>query len=166
MSFDLHFQPCRFDGTTEKRFNPFTKQLQDVPCNEALSPDEVSAVLDVLKCAGAEKIEERCLIVRFADGSSVELFTENFAEGCMVSIRGAGVTPALAKFLFDVMVAGRWVLLGEEDVMLAPSLDCLRNTPKSFGQVVVAHSPDDVGAVLSGGYDAWQKYSARVLGEP
>ncbi|MDB4995209.1 MAG: hypothetical protein JWM74_2641 [Myxococcaceae bacterium] len=166
MSFDLHFQPCRFDGTTEKRFNPFTKQMQDVPRNEPLSPEEASAVLDVLKRAGAEgPDEEGCHLVRFDDGSSAEIFAKSVETGCMVAIRGAGVTPALAKLLFDVMVAGRWVLLGEEEVVLAPSHECLKGTPKAFGQVVVAHSPDDIGAVLSGGYEAWRKYRSRALRE-
>jgi hypothetical protein len=166
MSFDLHFQPCRFDGTTEKRFNPFTKQIQDVPRNAPLSAAEASAVLDVLKRAGAEGPDEHgCHVVKLADGAQVEIFAEDVASGCMVAIRGAGVTPLLAKLLFDVMVAGSWVLLGEEDVVLAPSHDCMQGTPKGFGQVVVATSPDDIGAVLSGGYDVWRKYRARVLRE-
>lgn len=164
MSFDLHFQPCRFDGTTEQRYNPFTKQLQDVPRNEPLSAEEVSAVLDVLKRAGAQP-DEGCHLVRFADGSVAEIFADDLAAGCMVAIRGAGVTPALAQLLFDILVAGRWVLLGEEDVVLAPSHDCLKGTPKDFGQVVVARSADDVGAVLSGGFEAWRKYCARVTRE-
>jgi hypothetical protein len=164
MSFDLHFQPCRFDGTTEQRYNPFTKQLQDVPRNEPLSPAEVSAVLDVLERAGADgPDEEGCHVVRLADGAHVEIFAKDLASGCMVAIRGAGVTPSLAKLLFDVMVAGRWVLLGEEDVVLAPSPDCMKGTPSGFGQVVVAASPDDVGAVLSGGHEAWKNVLARVV---
>ena len=38
-------------------------------------------------------------------------------------------------------------------------------TPTTLSQVVVAASPDDVGAALSGGFDAWKKYRARVLPE-
>jgi len=165
MSFDLHFQPCRFDGTTEERYNPFTKQPQDVPRNEPLSAEEVSAVLDVLKRAGAEgPDEEGNHVVRFTDGAYVEIFARHLETGCMLAIRGAGVTPSLAKLLFDVMVAGRWVLMGDEEVVLAPSLDCMKGAPSGFGQIVVAASPDDVGAALSGGSEAWQKYRARVVG--
>jgi hypothetical protein len=164
MSFDLHFQPCRFDGTKEQRYNPFTKQLQDVPRNEPLSATEVSAVLEVLKRAcPAGPDEEGCHAAHFADGSSAEIFAQDVRSGCMVAIRGAGVTLALATFLFDLMVAGSWVLLGEEDIVLAPSLDCVKGTPSEFGQVVVATSPDDVGAALSGGSEAWQKYRARAV---
>lgn len=165
MSFDLHFQPCRFDGTTESRYNPFTKQHQDIPRNEPLFAEEVTAVLEVLKRAGARgPDEEGCHVVRFADGGQAEIFAQDLGQGCMFAIRGAGLTPSLAQLLFDVMVAGRWVLLGEEDIVLAPSLDCLKGTPSEFGMIVVPASPDDVGAALSGGFDAWKKCRDSVMG--
>ncbi len=163
MSFDLHFQPCRFDGTTEKRLNPFTKQLQDIPRNEPLSDGEVAAVVAVLERAGAKGPVDGCYSVRFEDGGGrADLLAENLAHGCLVAIAGAGVTLPLARLLFDVLVAGNWVLLGEEDVVLAPSLTCVRGAPAAFGEIVVVKSADDVGAVLSGGADEWKKYRARV----
>ncbi|MEO6574910.1 MAG: hypothetical protein ABIP89_13785 [Polyangiaceae bacterium] len=166
MSFDVHFQPCRYDGTTRERINPFTKKSQDVPYNEPLSVAEISAVLAVFKSAGATgPDDEGCRVVSLADGGHAEIFGGDRGDGCMFAIRGAGVTPLLAGLLFDVMVAGNWVLMeaGEDDVVIAPSLDCLKGAPRSFGQIVVAASGGEVAALLSGGFGAWKKYRDAVV---
>jgi hypothetical protein len=159
MSFDVHFQPCRFDGTTSKRTNPFTKQVQDIPHNQPLSQPEVDAVRQVLTRAGATSPDEHGRhVVRFGDGSSVEVFGSDLANGCMFAIRGAGITASLAQLLFDVMVAGNWVIMGEDDVVVAPTRDCLKGVPRGFPRVVVAASGPEVAALLSGGFEEWKKY--------
>lgn len=168
MSFDVHFQPCRYDGTTRERINPFTKKPQSVPHNEPLSAEEISAVLAVFERAGATgPDEEGCRVINLADGGHAEIFGGDRGDGCMFAIRGAGVTPLLAQLLFEVMVAGNWVLMesGEDDVVIAPSTDCLKGAPRNFGQVVVAASGGEVAALLSGGFGAWKKYRDTVLEE-
>jgi hypothetical protein len=166
MSFDVHFQPCRYDGTTEKRVNPFTKQLQEFPRNQPLSAAQVQAVLAVLKRAGASGPDANgCHVVRFDDGGSAEVFARDLGQGCMFAVRGAGITPSLAQLLFDVMAAGDWVIArtDEDRVVIAPSKNCLRGAPSDFGQVVVAASGQEVAALLSGGFGAWKEYRDKVL---
>jgi hypothetical protein len=165
MSFDVHFQPCRFDGTTERRKNPFTGQLQDCPRNLPLSKSEVDAVLGVFKMAGARASGDDYQF-RSADGASVEIFATNLANGCMFAIRGAGITPLLAQLLFDVMVAGNWVIMGTggEDVVIAPNDKAVKTAPTDFGQIVVASSGKEVATLLSGGFGAWEEYRAQVVG--
>ncbi len=167
MSFDVHFQPCRYDGTTRERMNPFTKKLQTVPHNQPISSGEISAVLAVLARAGATGPDEHgCRLVHVGDGGRAEIFGGDDGDGCMFAIRGAGVTSLLAQLLFEVMVAGNWVLMesGEDDVVIAPSLECLMGKPPNFGQVVVAASGEEVRALLSGGFSAWKKYRDSVIG--
>jgi hypothetical protein len=167
MSFDIHFQPCGYDGTTERRKNPFTGKLQDFPRNQPLSRAETDAVLAVFKEAGATaRDSDDVYTVRFSDGASVEIFAKDLGDGCMFAIRGAGVTPLLAKLLFDVMTAGNWVIMGtgDEDVVIAPNKDCLKTAPSDFGQSVVAASAEEVAAILSGGFEGWKGYRDRVLG--
>jgi len=165
MSFDIHFQPYRFDGTTEKRINPFTKQAIDIPRNEPLSAGEISAVRAVLERAGVTGSDDEGRMVSLADGGSAEIYAENLGAGCMFAIRGSGITPLLAQLLFDVMVAGNWVIMesGEDDVVVAPAMDCLKGSPKNFGRVVVASSAGEVAALLSGGFEAWKKYRQTTL---
>jgi len=74
MGFDVHFQPCRFDGTTEQRKNPFTGQLQHFRRNLPLSKSEVDAVLRVFERAGARPNGAECYLYRSSDGASVEIF--------------------------------------------------------------------------------------------
>ena len=167
MSFDVFFEPCRYDGTTDRRVNPFTKQVQDVPRNTPLSEVEVAAVSSVLDRAGAQPPDEHgCRVVRFPDGGSAEIFTNELSRGCMFSIRGVGVTPALAQLLFDVMVAGGWVLMpagGGDDVVIAPNAQCTTSAPSFYGRVVVAESAREVAALLEGGFDAWKRYRDSVI---
>jgi hypothetical protein len=166
MSFDLFFQPCRYDGTMVKQTNPFTHELSEVAHNAPLSDSEVEAVHGVLSRHGASSPDTHgCRVYGSEDGASAEIFADGLAEGCMFAIRGAGVTPSLAKLLFEVMHAGNWVLIsaGDGSFVIAPSEDCTRNAPPDFGQVIVPKSPDELAAALSGGFDAWREYCDRVF---
>ena len=157
MSFDVFFEPCRYDGTTERRVNPFTKQVQEIPNNRSLTDREVEAVMNVLDRAGARAPDDQgCRAVRFPDGGSAEIFTNDCARRCMVSIHD-NVTPSLAQLLFDVMVAGDWVIIpagsdadgvGDEDVVVAPSTECVANAPSFYGRVVVAESAAGLNTLL------------------
>ncbi len=149
MSFDLYVQPCRFDGATDKRINPFTKEVQDIPRNQPLSEIEVSAVRRVLESVGAPLPDERgCYVARLPDGTSVEIDAPDLRAGCTFSIQGTVVTPAVAQLLFEVIVAGNWVILGE-DCIIAPNTECVWGAPDSFGRVCVAFSPRKVAALLN-----------------
>ena len=49
MSFDIFFQPCRFSDKLIENVNPFTGEVQSVPCNAPLNADELEAVQKVLR---------------------------------------------------------------------------------------------------------------------
>lgn len=165
MSYDVFFAPCRYDGTTEHRRNPFTGQMQDVPRNAPLSEAEVAAVRAALVRVGAKDGGDDVYLVQLADGANAEVYAKDLQDGCMFAIRGAGVTPLLAQLLFDVMVAGSWTLAGtgDEDFVIAPNEECVKSQP-DFGRVVVAASAGEVAALLSGGFDAWKRYRDHVIG--
>ncbi len=149
MSFELHVQPCRFDGTTDKRVNPVTKQLQDIPRNQPLSELEVSAVRKILEGVGAKVPDGRgCYVARLPDGAKVEVEGVALHLGCTFSVEGTVVTVALAQLLFDVIVAGNWVILGE-DCIIAPNAECVWGAPDAFGRVCVATSARKVSALLN-----------------
>ncbi len=167
MGLELHFEPCRFDGTTETRLNPFTKQAQDVARSQPLSSSEVSDVLEVLRRAGASDADEfGCRVIHFADGSTAEVFTDGLERGCMIVTDAHRIPPSLAQLLFDLLVAGSWVLMAEgaDDVAAAPSADCVKSAPPAFfGEIVVVASAGEIVALLSGGIGAFQKARAQNL---
>ena len=166
MSFDVFFRPCRYDGTTERRRNPFTNKIQEFPRNGPLSEVEVSAVRDALERAGARgPDDDGTYVAMFADGANAEIFADNLANGCMFAIRGAGVTPSLARLLFEVMVAGNWVLTGtgEENLVLAPTLECVKGAPNDFPRVVVARSAREVQLALASGFEGFRHYRDQIL---
>jgi hypothetical protein len=166
MSFDLHFKPCRFDGTTETRINPFTRSPQEFPRNEPLSKAEVDAVLAVLRAAGATGPDaDGCYRVTLSDGGNADIYGDDLGRGCMFAIRGRTSSPQLTQLLFDVLVAGHWVLVGvgDEDTVIAASAECAKSAPDHFGRVVVAGSPDDLSVLLSSGFSAWKRYRGAVI---
>jgi len=166
MSFDVHFKPCRFDGTTETRINPFTRSPQEFPRNEPLSKSEVDAVLAVLKAAGATGPDgDGCYQVTLSDGGNADIYGDDLGRGCMFAIRGTPSSPQLTRLLFDVLVAGHWVLVGvgDEDTVIAPSAECITGAPDDFGRVVIAGSPEDLSVLLSSGFSAWKKFRSLAI---
>lgn len=163
MSFDLHFQPCRYDGTTKQAMNPFTNELAAFPNNAPLTREEVEAVVRVLEAAGAKRDNDGTFALQASDGTSFEMYGD-IAGGCMISIRGAGITSTLAKLLFDVLVAGNWVLLSDPSA-IAASASALQGMPDddTFDDVVIVTSPDQVKTLLLDGWTAFEKYAAKVM---
>jgi hypothetical protein len=141
MSYDVHFDPCRADD----------------------GPKEAQAVSDVLTRAGASPADARgCRAVRFEDGGSAEIYGKDLGRGCMVALRG--ISPAVARLLFDVMVAGRWVLKpGDETAFVVAASQV--PTPEGYERVVVASSGEEVAALLAGGVAAWKKFRDEAVGE-
>lgn len=162
MSFDVFFEPCRYDGTTERKVNPFTKEVRDMPVNHPLSDLELAAVTKVLDRAGSAD-EDGCRVVQFADGGYAEVDLSE--RVCSFSVRGVGVTPSLAQLMFDVMLAGNWVLMSMSgaDVVIAPNMECVASAPSFYGRVVVAESPHEVALLLESGFDEWKRYRDSVI---
>ena len=162
MSFDLVVQPCRYDGTMERRVNPFTKAPVEVPRNAPLSATEAKAVRAILdEAAGAGPDEHGRYVIRLVDGTRVDAFARELAAGCTFMVRAAGVSAPLAALLHAVLVAGNWVLL-DEDHVVAPHPRCVETVLPQMGEVVVVRSSAELVAVLTGGTPAHRKLAARA----
>ena len=75
-------------------------------------------------------------------------------------------TPNLLRFLFDRLRAADWVLLpvieGNPAIVSSPGLAI--GFADNFPEVVCG-SPEELGAILSGDYDAWKRYRDQIVGE-
>ena len=93
-----------------------------------------------------------------------EVFGNNLRTGLTVALRR--LTPNLLRFLFDLLRAADWVLLpvieGNPAIVSSPGL--ASGFADSFSEVVCG-SPEELGAILSGDYDAWKRYRDQIVGE-
>ena len=82
----------------------------------------------------------------------------------MVALRG--LTPDLLRFLYDLLGAADWVLLpameGNPAIVSSPGLSS--GFADRFPEVVCG-SPEELGTILSGGFDAWRAYRDRIVGD-
>jgi hypothetical protein len=85
------------------------------------------------------------------DGGSAEVFGKDISEGCMFALRG--LTPDLVQLMFDLLVAGNWVMLPAQDGpgAIAASMGALRGAPDGFPKVVICESADALRVLLGGG---------------
>ena len=165
MSFDIFFQPCRFTGKPVEMKNLFTGEVQLTVPNQTLTADELAAVQRVLHDGMTDGPDEfGCYRVQLPDGGSAEVYGNDLVTGCMVSLRG--LSPDLAGFLMDMLKAGNWVMLPamEESMAITASPDRVTGVPDGFPKIVVCNAVDELGALLSAGFGAWQRYRDQVTG--
>lgn len=93
-----------------------------------------------------------------------EVFGNNLSTGLTVALRR--LTPNLLRFLFDLLRAADWVLLpvieGNPAIVSSPGLAI--GFADSFPEVVWG-SPEELGAILLGDYDACKRYRDQIVGE-
>jgi hypothetical protein len=110
-------------------------------------------------------------VVAFPDGVEVEvsaggLESEEAFTGCTFHIRGFG--DGLLKFMFDVAQAGDMVIIPAMEgrplvlVLEDQKAGVPANLCESF-QPILVRSPDELGAVLTGGFEGWSAYRNHVL---
>jgi len=112
-------------------------------------------------------------VVAFPDGVEVEfsasgLESQESFTGCVFHIRGIG--DDLIKFMFDVARAGDMVMIpAMEDTPLVLVSDAQRSAVPSDMlddlRPALVRSPEELGALLSGGFDGWSAYRDKVLGQ-
>ena len=158
MSFDLFYQPRHIGTEPVERKNSFTGEMQTSLPVEPLGAEDVRSVHGVLAGVGAHGPDGfGCFVVELDDGGVAEVFASNLENGCMVSLRG--LTPGLLRFLYDLLRAVDWVLLpameGNPVVVMSPGL--ASGFADSFPEIVCG-SPEELGKILSGGYDSWKTY--------
>ena len=165
MSFDIFFQPCRSGTGLVERENPLTGEMQTGAPVEPLSDEEVRAIRGVLAASGSHGPDEfGCYVIDLADGGDAEVYGGDPETGVMVALRS--LTPNLLRFLFNLLEAADWVMLpameGNPAIVSSPGL--ARGFADGFPEVVCG-SPEELGAILSGGYDAWDTYRNQIVGE-
>jgi hypothetical protein len=81
----------------------------------------------------------------------------------MVTLRG--ITPNLTQFLFDLLKAGKWVMIPvmEDLVAITASPESTKGIPEDFPRIVVCNSPHEMGLLLTNGVKAWQRYRDQVV---
>lgn len=151
MSFDLFYQPRHVGTEPVKRKNPFTGKIETSLPLKPLSAEDVRGIHAVLAAAGARGPDEfGCVVVNLGDGGGAEVFADHLETGCMVALRG--LTPDLLRFLFDLLRAADWVLLpameGNPAIVSSPGM---ASGIADSNPEVVCGSPEELGAVLSGG---------------
>ena len=166
MSFDIFFQPCHFGAIPVEKRNPFTGETKPVLPVEPLTDTELGGVQAVLTKAttrGPDKFGRH--VVGFKDGGRAEVFAGDLETGCMVAVRG--ITPGLLQFLIDLLKAGNWGMIAamEDSVFIVSSLESAKGVPDDFPEMVVCNSADELGVLLSGGFNSWKKYRDQIAGD-
>ena len=78
-----------------------------------------------------------------------------------------GLAPDLLRFLYDLLDAADWAMLPamaeNRPVVTRPRRvgDLAADFPE-----VVCESPEQLGAMLAGGFEAWAAHRGRAAGEP
>jgi hypothetical protein len=164
MSFDLFYQPCHFGTEPVERKDASAGEVQtDLPV-KPLSADDLKSVQRVLARDAQGPDELGDFIVEAGDGGAAEIFCTDLSTGVMVSVRS--LTPHVLRFLFDLLKAADWVLLPamEDSAAIVSSPGLASGFADNFPEVV-CESPEDLGKILSGGYDAWTGYRDQILDE-
>jgi hypothetical protein len=157
MSFDVSLLPWRFEGTT-RRLSPFTAELTEFPKPAPHTQEQHARIEAVLRAAGGEGLSSRRIAL--GDGGAAEFSCGDLADGCALEVRGQGITPQLAQLIFDLMMAGDWVLVTDA-IALAPSVACL-NAPESHGAASVPADASELRGHLASGFEVWRSYANSV----
>jgi hypothetical protein len=165
VSFDIFYQPCRFGAEPVEQKNPFTGEVQTVLPVQPLSSHDLKAVRDVLENANAVGPDEHSrYLVRFGDGGAAEVYAGDEPEtGCMTALR-RGLTPDLLRFLFDLLRAADWIMLPAMEGN--PAITALPGRAEGFADSfpeVVCNSAEELGSVLTGGFDGWKRYRDQIV---
>jgi hypothetical protein len=72
----------------------------------------------------------------------------------------------LVQFLFDLLVAGRWVMIPAmaDTVAITNSPDNVFGLPDGFPRLVECGSSEELGVILTDGAQAWERYRDQVVG--
>ena len=166
MGFDIFYQPCRFGPEKIERPDPHHpgRTRMELP-DEPLTAAELAAVHQVLMEVDARILEVTDLYsIQLADGGLAQLCGGNLSTGCIVTCRR--MSPGLLQFLFDLLEAGQWAMIpAMEDLLAITATPERLRTPAKFLKSVVCKSPQELGELIAGGYETWQKYRDHVVTE-
>jgi hypothetical protein len=166
MGFDIFFVRSRLRDEVVEKKDPFTGEVMSVRPPEPLTEPQLWAIREVLRRAGAPEPDEYGhSLVEFKDGGDAEVHTDRLEEGCSVTLR-SGLSPDCLRLLFDLLKSAEWVMFpameGNPAIVSSPGL--ASEFADDFPEVVCG-SPEELGAILSGGYDAWERYRDQIVGD-
>lgn len=154
MSFDVFLQRFKDGNSAEADRLPIREVLSE---SAYRGPDEFGFYVVAFPGGGDVEFSAKGL-------ESQEPFT-----GCAFHIRG--FSDGLVKFIFDVALAGNMVILpameGNPLVMVSESQ--AREIPSDLREdcrPIVVRSGEELGAVLSGGFEGWAAYRNQILRQP
>jgi hypothetical protein len=165
MSFDIFFQTCRFATEPVETKNPFTGKVEKLNRSSPLDEAELAAVREALVDRGRATGPDDAgnYAIDLADGGSAEVYAENLRDGCMFAI--GNLTSGLTAILYDVLDAGRWVMLPaiETSIAITCSPQHVNAAPADFPRIVTCRSSQELAQLLSGGFDSWNEYRNSVV---
>ncbi len=121
-------------------------EASSVLLNEPLSAAELQAVRNtVLKVTANGPDQHGCY------GGTAEVFGSDLASGCMVAMRG--MTADMVRFLFALLVAGKWIMLPAmaDSVAITNSPGNVAGIPEDFPKIVACESAEELGVILTNG---------------
>jgi hypothetical protein len=168
MSFDIYYFSCSPTTHREDRRNPFTGKVESMEVDDGLTAAERSAVRELLRRRNAVGPDDHgYYVLRFADGGSADFSTDldgpGACDGGLIEIRGP-LSPQLVQFLFDLGRVGNMVTVPvmEGSVPLVASEEQRQRVQARWPESVVVGSAEELRALLSGGFAAWQAYRDQV----
>ena len=166
MSFDLFYMSSHWGNEPVDQKNPWTGEVHVAKPRLPMTPDELSAVAGLLSAAAPKGPDaHNCYVVEFPDGGGAEVFASNLSEGFMVAIRRR-LSPAFLEFLFRLMKVGNLLMCPEmeDDVTVGASERSFDEAPDDWPNRIVCNSAEELGLLLSNGFDAWKHYRDEASG--
>lgn len=166
MSFDLFYMSSHWGREEVEQKNQWTGETQKVRPSLPMTPDEeaaVQALLEQAKSMGPD--DHGCYIVEFQDGGGAEVFASNLSGGFMVAVRG-GFTTEFLDFLYRLLKVGKLLMCPamEDAVTIGASESCFNEAPDDIPTRVACHSAEELGVLLTKGFDDWKSYRDHVVG--
>ena len=75
------------------------------------------------------------------------------------------MTPAVIEFLFDLLAAGKWVMIPimEDCLAITTSPESLKGVPEDYPTIVAIQSVQELVVLLTRGFRAWDKYRDQIV---
>ncbi len=156
MSFDLFYMSSHFGSEPVEQKNVWTGEVQKFRPSLPLTPDELSAVQNLLReSAPTGPGDEGCYVVTLPNGGVAEVFGDDLSRGFMVAVRGE-FSPAFLELLYRLLKDGNLLLRPamEDAVTIGANESSFDEIPDDMPQKVVCNSGKELGVLLSNGLDS------------
>ena len=170
MSLDIYLMTSNLSDVTEKAKDPFTDEEYDKPVGETMTPEERSAVHELLSERGEEPDDFGFVVLKANDGSRVvahfeELDGDSDCDGGSLELRS--FNPEVAEVIFEVADRGNLIMhvVADPLVILATSEETKSRVKSRWPETEVASSPDALFKRIGEAFGQWSDYRDRVTGD-